>query len=397
MKDELDVSLEIIILLVLATFMLLLGVLLLWIQTGALPYSPDATYGLFLVIVSFQVVTLGKTPFGDLRRSWALVVVGMCAAILGMMASFLPDYVSELVRVAVGIILLGGGLSLLTQLVSSDQKARFCMRAGGMVRQLTVACALVYAMSIILGATTLFPGLTTLAQTAILLIVYGASFAYLSWSLRKVRKLYLIVAPAPGQEDANPENGFSVFREASLPLPVAILILLGTLLTLLGLLLFPVNLGLLAFSADGQLGLLLTVMAIQMMALGDTPLGQFRRSWPLLFVGLVFAALGVVSSVVPGLVTGVIRVLLAFLNVVGGGISLARRYLSSSQAGTPPVSLPDDITKVIAVQTTLNGVAIAFGLSMLAPGLVPGWAVAALLVVNGLLLFRLAAILWRLE
>ncbi len=382
MNDDLDISMEIVVLLVLATFMALFGVLLFGIRTGALPYNPDSTYGLFLVIVSFQVVTLGKSPFGDLRRSWALVV-GMCAAILGMTASFLPGYLREVERVAVAIILLGGGLSLLAQLLASEQKARLWIRAGGMLRQLAIACALVYAVSIILGATTLFPGLTSVGQTAILLVVYGAGFAYLAWSLRKVRKLY----PA----EISAQNG-----EADLPLPVAILILLGTLLTLLGLLLFPVNLGLLAFSADGQLGLLLTVMAIQMMALGDTPLGQFRRSWLLLAMGLVFAALGVVSSVVPGLLTGVIRILVGLLNVLGGAISLIRRRAEISQARTPPVSLPADLRNMSATQTMLNGAAIAFGLSALVPGLVPGLLVAAVLVVNGLLVFRLAAILWHL-
>ncbi len=393
MKDELDASLETVILLVLATFALLLGVLLLEIRTGTLPYNPDSTYGLFLVIVSFQVVTLGKSPFGDLRRSWALVVVGMGAALLGMTASFLPGAVREVVRVVVGTILLGGGLSLLVQLVASPQKARLWMKAGGVLRQLTVACALVYSVSILLGATTLFPGLATIAQTASLLIVYGAGFIYLSWCLWKVRKLYPTGASAPGRENTSPANGFGVFRAASLPLPVAILILLASLLTLLGLLLLPVNLGLLAFSADGQFGLLLTVMALQMMALGETPVGQFRRSWPLLGLGLVFAALGVVSCVVPGLLTGALRTLLALLNVVGGAISLARRQSSNSPAGTPPAATLSNIRELMTLQTALNGVAIAFGLSMLVPGLVPGLLVAAVLVVNGLLLFGLAVVL----
>ena len=58
--------------------------------------------------------------------------------------------------------------------------------------------------------------------------------------------------------------------------------------------LFPVNLGMLAFSPDGQLGVLLTIMAIQMMALGDTLVGQFKRSLLMVIVGIVFAALGVV-------------------------------------------------------------------------------------------------------
>jgi len=93
---------------------------------------------------------------------------------------------------------------------------------------------------------------------------------------------------------------------------------LGILLTVLGLLLFPVNLGIIAFSPDGQLGLLLTVTAIQMMALGETPLGQFKRSWIMVMIGLLFAGLGVVSSIVPGLLTGMLQILLGLLNLTGG-------------------------------------------------------------------------------
>jgi hypothetical protein len=95
MKHELDFSIEIVILLVLAVFMLLFGFVLFLIQSGVLPYSPDSTYGLFLVIVSFQIITMGKTPFGDYRRSWLLVVIGMCTSTIGMAAccSWLADRV----------------------------------------------------------------------------------------------------------------------------------------------------------------------------------------------------------------------------------------------------------------------------------------------------------------
>jgi hypothetical protein len=43
----------------------------------------------------------------------------------------------------------------------------------------------------------------------------------------------------------------------------------------------------------------------------------------------------------------------------------------------------------------LNLVAIAFGVSMLVPGLVSGMVIAGVVVVNGLLLFALAGILMR--
>ena len=141
--------------------------------------------------------------------------------------------------------------------------------------------------------------------------------------------------------------------------------------------LFPVNLGLLAFSPDGQLGLLLTVMAIQMMSLGDTPLGQFKRSWLIIIVGLVFAALeDIVCVIVPGLLTGMIQMLLGLLNAIGGAALLVKRYLPTLQEiRTPPAALivvPPDVRKMAATQTALNCVAIAFGVAMLVPGLVPG-------------------------
>ena len=68
MNAELDLSLEIVILLLLAIFMLLFGLLLFPINAGTLAYNANATYGLFQIIVSFQIIALGKTPIGDFRR-----------------------------------------------------------------------------------------------------------------------------------------------------------------------------------------------------------------------------------------------------------------------------------------------------------------------------------------
>ncbi|MBP2145440.1 hypothetical protein J2129_000894 [Methanofollis sp. W23] len=195
----------------------------------------------------------------------------------------------------------------------------------------------------------------------------------------------------------NPVHRSRLFRDVSLPLTIAILILVGTLLVLLGLLLFPVNLGVIPFSPDGQLGLLMVIMAIQMMALGETPMGQYTRSWFLMIVGVVFAAMGVVSCIVPGVLTGVIQVLLGLLNILGGGVLLTKRFLSLKDgAGTPvPGPLPPTIKNLLVTQTVLNFVAIAFGITMLIPGLVSGMVIAGIVVVNGLLLFVLGGIITK--
>jgi len=189
-RVESDLSLEIVILIVFGVFMLLFGLLLFKIHTGELPYAPDSTYGLFLVIVSFQIITMGKTPFGDLRRSWAVIVIGVCTAVVGMVACFIPGLLAVPVRILVGILLSAGGVALLAQLFFSEDKARLWLKVPGVLRHLTVACILVYVVSIVLGLVTLLPGITTDYVTAVLLIAYGISFFYLSWSIRAANRLY---------------------------------------------------------------------------------------------------------------------------------------------------------------------------------------------------------------
>lgn len=194
--------------------------------------------------------------------------------------------------------------------------------------------------------------------------------------------------------------GLRFFREASIPLSIALVIPVGVLLVLLGLLLFPVNMGAIPFSPDGQLGLLLVIMAIQMLALGETPMGRYRRSHLLVAIGIAFASMGIFSCIVPGVLTDVIRVLLAILNIAGGAILLAKRFLPISQgagnaAAAVPASLMPTFKRLTATQTVLNVVSISFGISMLLPGLIPGMVIAGIVVVNGLLLFALAAILMK--
>lgn len=405
MREESDLSLEVVVLLILGVFALLFGLLLFRIHTRGLPYNPDSAYGLFLVIVSFQVITMGKTPFGDLRRSWALIVVGICTAILGMAACFIPGYLTKIVRGLVGIILFAGGITLLIQMFLSEKKAKLWMRTSGILQQLTVACGLVYALAIVLGLITLFPGFATDPQTAILLIIYGMSFFYLSWCILKVARTYPPEEPSgsglrtPYSDNAGSKGRFRLFREASLSLSPAILILLGILLTFLGLLLFPVSLGVLRFSPDGQLGLLLTIMAIQIMALGETPLGQFKRSLLMIIIGIVFAALGVVSCIVPGMLTGMIRILLGLLNIMGGAAFFMKRFLPKLHGvRTPseaPIVVPPVVRKLVGTQMVLNSVTIAFGISMLLPGLVSLSLIAGILVINGLVLFILASLMQK--
>ena len=391
---EFDFTIEAVILLVLSAFMLLFGMLLFAIHTGALPYTPDSTYGLFLVIVSLQVITMGKTPFGDVRRSWLVIIIGITAAVIGMGACFVPGALTVLVRILVGVLLVAGGAVLLAQLVLRREKAAAWLKIPGILRHLTLACALVYIMAILLGLVTLLPAITTDTLTSILLIIDGACLFYLAWSIQALEKVY--PRKTEPKEPAQHTRSF-LFRDAPLPLTIAILIFLGVLLAFLAILLVPVNLGLLPFSPDGQLGLLLVIMAIQVLAMGETPVGQFRRSRALVLLGLAFAALGIFSCIVPGILTDNLRVMLGLLNLAGGIIPLLLRFypLLQQMRNPPavPVPIPRPLKNLLITQTMLNCVGILFGVSMLLPGVIPGMVTAAILFCNGLLLLVLAYIL----
>ena len=394
-REESDLSLEVVILLILGVFMFLFGLLLFKISTGELPYTPDSTYGLFLVIVSFQVITMGKTPFGDLRRSWVLVLIGIITAIVGMVACFIPGQLTEMVRILVGILLFAGGISLLLQLLFFEEKARTWIKIPGVLQHLTVACGVVYVITIVLGLITLIPGITSNPQTALFLLIYGISIFYLAWCIQKVARSY----PPENLKSISKEKGglFKSLQSVSLSLSPAVVIMIGVLLFLLGCLLFPINQGTLPFSSDGELGLLTVILALQMTTLGETPLGQFKRSVIIIIVGIVFATLGIFSCIVPGILTGVLQILIGALNILGGVILLTMRFvpiIRGRKKHDPETGPPSStVKKFMVTQTLLNLVAIAFGLSMIMPGMIPNTLVPVILIINGLLLFALAYII----
>ncbi len=404
--EQYDLPLEVILLLIYGTFMCLFGVLLYWIFAGALPYAPDSMYGLFLVLIAFQIVTLGRTPFGDLRRSWTLVAIGICTALIGMVGSFVPGHFSGTLRVLVGLLLTGGGAALFFQYAARADQARAWLKGPGILRVLAFSAASVYLLTLIAGLLTLLPGITTGPQTAILLIIYGISFLSLAWTLQEVGKAYGketiragVTHVAPPRHIRDTHRRLS--RDAQLPLAVAIILLQAVLLTLLGILLFPVSFGLLAYSPDGQHGLTLVIMAIQFIALGSTPVGEYRRSWLMVLFGMLFAALGIFSSIVPGVITGQTGLLLGLLNLVGGVLVLLRGLLSMLRRRRNPGAQADavpPILRLLALTPTMIAVVqIVFGLSMFLPTLLPATVGAAMVVVNGLLLFALTGMVLKLS
>lgn len=80
MEEDSGVSLEVAILLVLGIFEAVLAIRMFTVDA----WPAESAFGLFIVIDSLQVITMGKTPFGDFKRSWPLGILGLLTALFGM-------------------------------------------------------------------------------------------------------------------------------------------------------------------------------------------------------------------------------------------------------------------------------------------------------------------------
>jgi hypothetical protein len=138
----------------------------------------------------------------------------------------------------------------------------------------------------------------------------------------------------------------------------------------------------------------MVIFAVQMLASGSTPIGAFRRSRLMIVLGLVFAALGIVSCLIPGILVPALTLLVGALNILGGLSGLVKTGLPllKKPAG-PGGQTPPILAKLFTVQVILNLLAIAFGTSMLVPNLVPGMLIGLILAANGCVLLYLLRIL----
>ncbi len=177
---------------------------------------------------------------------------------------------------------------------------------------------------------------------------------------------------------STPGRGAGIFGEASLSVGESFSVFQGILMLLLGGLVLLMTLGLVPlFNADGQLGLLLVLTSLQMLALGQVVGSTVTRSWVLVALGLAFAGMGVVSCIVPGLLTAVIPPLLGVQNIITGAVLLATQVIGPTLYGirhppAEPVALPPSVRRLVVLLAVTGIVAIVFGLNMLAPYLLPG-------------------------
>ncbi len=381
---EAKLPLEVVILVIAGIVVLTTGVLLFPVYRGTLPYFENGLYGLLLIIFALQTITLGRTPFGDLARSKLILALGLIVASVGMVSCLVPIPIA-LPRIVLFVCFGPGGLALFLQLIFAEDKSKRWAKYGGIFKQLIYACGSVYVLSMAIAALLFDQRLLTTPMTAIAIIVFGAAICYLALVLSKIDRIYPEAAKIPG-------------GNIKLSTEQVMILFTSIFMVIIGIVLIPVNVGILPFSANAQLGVLMIIFSIQMLAFGNTPVGVFPRTWLVLAFGLIFALLGAISCIIPQILVPLLTVVVGVLNILGGVISLVKMILARGEhTNKPRETVPPMLTRLFITQLTLNLLQTLFGTSMLVPGVVSGLVIGVILAANGCVLLYLLHVLRLLD
>ena len=381
-----DIPIDLVILMIAGLTMVIAGLLLFPVYSGLLPYYENGLYGLLIFIAALQITVLGKTPFGDISvRTLPVLILGIFIACIGIVTCFIPDLLKGVPRAILFICFGPGGMLLLLQMLFSRDKFPLWKREGGILMKLAFNCTAIYCLSMFISILLIDRELISGGLTAFSVFIYGLLLFSLTFVLYKVYALYPVAAERP-------QIGIRLSDERT------VILITGIFMVVLGLLLIPVTFGLLPFSGSAQLGLLVVIMSIQMIAFGNTPLRSFTRSWPLVFLGLAFASMGIVSCIVPGIMLPVLTLIIALLNIGGGSVPLVQTLITLfGSIKKKKMHVPSVITKLLITQAALSVLSVIFGTSMLIKNLIPGPVIGVVLAVNGMTLLYLLSLLFKVD
>lgn len=381
-----DIPIDLVILMIAGLTMVIAGLLLFASYAGKVSHYENGLFGLLIFIYALQITVLGKTPFGDVpQRPLPVLMLGIFVACVGIITCFIPDLLKGIPRFILFICFGPGGILLLLQMFFSKDKFPLWRKKGGILIMLAVNCTAVYSLSVFISILLIDKNHISGGLIALSILLYGVLVFTLAAVLFKIYALY------PDASE-RPPAGVQLSDDR------AVILITGVFMVLLGILLIPVTIGLLPFSGSAQLGLLVVIMSIQMIAFGNTPLRSFARTWPLVFLGLIFASMGIISCIVPGILVPCLTLIIALLNIGGGGISLIKMIHSrSGKMGRVSADVPSIIKKLFFTQLTLNILSIVFGTSMLIKNLIPGPVIGVVLTANGIVLLYLLSILAKID
>ncbi|MCX7828090.1 MAG: hypothetical protein N2315_02665 [Thermanaerothrix sp.] len=354
-------------------------------------WSPIAIYqkgflGLMTFMFGLESTAIGRSPIGESGPGPLRLSFGMALMLLGMLTSFLPDTPEYWSAWVLALCFCAVGTAQGAEMAISKDKMRAWRAQGGMLKRLPAMCGTAYLLSFMLGLAIILAATGRLSEKSVwsITLAYGASMYALGIMLIRIRESYGTDAP------------WTSLR--IMPMGKAMMLVTGTFMAVLGITLIPVSFGMIRFSSDAQMGLLLIIMSVQVMSTGSTPLGMSISSAAGIPLGIVMAALGTASSLVPGRLINLLTLLIAILNLAGGALGLksltrSKKETLAAISNMGRARTPSPLVNLWRVQLAMNGTSILFGASMLIRNLIPGWLVGMILTANGGLLVIMIGIL----
>lgn len=187
------------------------------------------------------------------------------------------------------------------------------------------------------------------------------------------------------------ENSSRAVQKKDIPITPLFMLLFGVFTLVEGILLVPIIMGYLPYDDAAARGMFLVVFAIMIAFLGVTPIGTFRHSWPLFFVGLALSLLGVLSFLIPTTFDNAAGVALGVILLSMGFVRLPFYLAKKSQefSALPPV--------YTVFYYFMHLICVILGLSILLPEAFPRILSAILLIVLGAAQLTLGVISLRIE
>jgi hypothetical protein len=156
------------------------------------------------------------------------------------------------------------------------------------------------------------------------------------------------IPPGEGGHTGTPSKAGSLLQEASLTVGNSFNTYQGFLMILLGFLILFSILGIFpSFNADGQIGLLLVLTSLELLALGQFVGSQVTRSWLVLAFGIFCAAAGIFSCIVPGILSGIIPPLLGLQNIITGILLIGTQIVAPTCGSAPRRTSPPPVIATV--------------------------------------------------
>ncbi|NLA91489.1 MAG: hypothetical protein GX843_07655 [Synergistaceae bacterium] len=183
-------------LLLIGVFMMLLGLLLLPVSLGILPFAPNAQLGLLLVIFAVQMAASGATPLGPFPRSAAMTFLGLATAAIGVTSCIVPGLLEGVIAFLVAVLNIAGGILTFIKSLGSLLGAKNAASGDAfpLLRRLYATQTALGGLSVMFGSSMLFPGVVPGLVVGAVLAANGGVLIYLMILLGRVEAMKSLVS-----------------------------------------------------------------------------------------------------------------------------------------------------------------------------------------------------------